>query len=583
MKGKCYYCNNEFTKSGMSRHLKNCNRLDKSSVNSAGKFILFIEARYNPDYWLYINIDKEAKLKDLDRFLRNIWVECCGHLSRFSIHGENYDSEIDTDEIWNRSKNNMNVIIKNIIKLKDDIDYEYDLGNTTYLKIKVIDEIKWLKTKNKIEIMARNNKPDILCAECDRKAEYYDYENQEYLCVKCSKKAFRNVEMIEKLEYENSPRDRVCSYHGNKYNEVPYLPEVLEDDACLWDKIDENFDLTYHLERLTKKQLLDICKNLYIKKVSGLKKDDLKNIIKSVYKDRMNVFIDNIDIARFHYILNYLNNSEYRNDNSHIDKIMYFKNRAVLFNGIINGKRSIIVPQELEEIIRNKNNLQNRLKKNEELIKLFCGMCFYYGVLNINDFRILAKSYVNYNLSDFNLDIIMENASEYYGIFKFRNGIGCNIYVKDISYILNKRNEKRNLNFYPFKKQQLLSSSKPGFIDRTKFYRRLSNYLINNLNLSKSSVESLMYNLEISIKNGEDFDEMVLNLIGDFKFEKVEQAAHITNEICYFSNNTRQWITKGYTIEELNHNTVQNKIKIGRNDLCPCGSGKKYKNCCGRK
>ena len=21
--------------------------------------------------------------------------------------------------------------------------------------------------------------------------------------------------------------------------------------------------------------------------------------------------------------------------------------------------------------------------------------------------------------------------------------------------------------------------------------------------------------------------------------------------------------------------------KIGRNDLCPCGSGKKYKNCCG--
>ena len=22
--------------------------------------------------------------------------------------------------------------------------------------------------------------------------------------------------------------------------------------------------------------------------------------------------------------------------------------------------------------------------------------------------------------------------------------------------------------------------------------------------------------------------------------------------------------------------------KIGRNDPCPCGSGKKYKNCCGR-
>ena len=24
------------------------------------------------------------------------------------------------------------------------------------------------------------------------------------------------------------------------------------------------------------------------------------------------------------------------------------------------------------------------------------------------------------------------------------------------------------------------------------------------------------------------------------------------------------------------------RVKIGRNDPCPCGSGKKYKNCCGR-
>lgn len=29
--------------------------------------------------------------------------------------------------------------------------------------------------------------------------------------------------------------------------------------------------------------------------------------------------------------------------------------------------------------------------------------------------------------------------------------------------------------------------------------------------------------------------------------------------------------------------TVINEEKIGRNDPCPCGSGKKYKQCCGRK
>jgi len=28
--------------------------------------------------------------------------------------------------------------------------------------------------------------------------------------------------------------------------------------------------------------------------------------------------------------------------------------------------------------------------------------------------------------------------------------------------------------------------------------------------------------------------------------------------------------------------TVPKSAKVGRNDPCPCGSGKKYKNCCGK-
>ena len=29
-------------------------------------------------------------------------------------------------------------------------------------------------------------------------------------------------------------------------------------------------------------------------------------------------------------------------------------------------------------------------------------------------------------------------------------------------------------------------------------------------------------------------------------------------------------------------NMVINDNKVGRNDACPCGSGKKYKKCCGK-
>lgn len=38
----------------------------------------------------------------------------------------------------------------------------------------------------------------------------------------------------------------------------------------------------------------------------------------------------------------------------------------------------------------------------------------------------------------------------------------------------------------------------------------------------------------------------------------------------------RDALTKAYRISKIAHSD-----KVGRNDPCPCGSGKKYKNCCG--
>ena len=45
---------------------------------------------------------------------------------------------------------------------------------------------------------------------------------------------------------------------------------------------------------------------------------------------------------------------------------------------------------------------------------------------------------------------------------------------------------------------------------------------------------------------------------------------------------------RGHTTRELSTTTttsnkpVRNEEKVGRNDPCPCGSGKKYKKCCGK-
>ena len=45
-----------------------------------------------------------------------------------------------------------------------------------------------------------------------------------------------------------------------------------------------------------------------------------------------------------------------------------------------------------------------------------------------------------------------------------------------------------------------------------------------------------------------------------------------------FSKEKREEIKKNFKKSK----TVRNENKIGRNDPCPCGSGKKYKKCCGK-
>ena len=36
-------------------------------------------------FWLDLVATREATLRDIDRLLRRIWLECCGHLSQFYV------------------------------------------------------------------------------------------------------------------------------------------------------------------------------------------------------------------------------------------------------------------------------------------------------------------------------------------------------------------------------------------------------------------------------------------------------------------------------------------------------------------
>lgn len=75
-----------------------------------------------------------------------------------------------------------------------------------------------------------------------------------------------------------------------------------------------------------------------------------------------------------------------------------------------------------------------------------------------------------------------------------------------------------------------------------------------------------------------------INLEIDFErlFKKMVEykAEHLYN-LSQWDNIFDEAKKKELTVEQKKSRTVIKKDKIGRNDPCPCGSGKKYKKCCG--
>lgn len=222
-KGICRFCGKEYTKSAMIKHLPNCQERktlsnSKSSEKQSGYLSIAIAGAYRKEYWLMIEIREDSTLKDLDKFLRDIWLECCGHLSSFKIDGVLYDAEPQESMGWGVPAKSMNCKLKSVLEEGMQFEYEYDYGSTTVLSLSVLGYREGGWQKEKLRIMSRNKPIEMLCDECGEKVATVVCsecicEGEGLLCNDCKDTHDCGEEMLMKIA--NSPRFGVCAYEGS--------------------------------------------------------------------------------------------------------------------------------------------------------------------------------------------------------------------------------------------------------------------------------------------------------------------------------------------------------------------------------
>ena len=98
---------------------------------------------------------------------------------------------------------------------------------------------------------------------------------------------------------------------------------------------------------------------------------------------------------------------------------------------------------------------------------------------------------------------------------------------------------------------------------------------VDGINESLKNVydlENLTANDEIALDI--DLEKLYFNMLE----AKAEYLYNLPQWDAIFSEEKRKEIQKAYRESTM----VRNENKVGRNDACPCGSGKKYKKCCGK-
>ena len=251
--GRCHLCGNAVRAEDVSTHALSCVTVAvqwgfvNNDLNSshAGNGTILIWVRGDElRQWMMLAVRPTTSLRQLDQFLRNLWLECCGHMSHFQIGATRYNASIpgpgDTRlveaDLAEPGERHMLYTVEEAIREGELFRHEYDYGDTTYLDLECVAVLpapyQFLPelidppepsdghTDDFITIVARNL-PLERCFTCEEPARWCYYENPyalvprehggsialpPYFCDDC---APRNVTLTI---LRNSPRAGVGCY-----------------------------------------------------------------------------------------------------------------------------------------------------------------------------------------------------------------------------------------------------------------------------------------------------------------------------------------------------------------------------------
>lgn len=241
--------------------------------------------------------------------------------------------------------------------------------------------------------------------------------------------------------------------------------------------------------------------------------------------------------------------------------------------------------------------LRPTIERNSQLREYVISILNLYGVVEISWAVELFNKYYEPKIT----------ASEISSFVKKDMRLSCQskimeqYIVEETIYALDKSNFKEfvkatvDKNYFTPSKELLEKVNDEVYYEPNLYIERLKSFLMKTYSISEPKVEELMTAITMIARvdcdrTGKSMEFIIDEIVeAGIEIDSISEMNAILKYMTPVINHTRKWINKGFTSAELTPHIVDTqtgqKVKvldIGRNAPCPCGSGKKYKKCCGK-
>ena len=161
------------------------------------------------------------------------------------------------------------------------------------------------------------------------------------------------------------------------------------------------------------------------------------------------------------------------------------------------------------------------------------------------------------------------------------------------------REAARGLDYYLPSRREADAFALFGTDTSDYYYRQITNFLYNNTGISYDEARELIRDVVLCCSCDGSLPSLFEKIRKSGAVMSTDQFTYLIGMVGELYNRCRKQSLKGHAPGEVDGvepvpipvfqmvpvrpEPVRVEHKIGRNDPCPCGSGKKYKKCCGKK